>query len=193
VLDEIFAGPWGPLLIFGLRICDVSLAVLRTLLAVRNARLIVPVIGFFEVLIWIFAVGNAIRNLNSGWHLLGYAGGFATGNVVGLWLEGKLAYGLAVVRVFSRHGGVELAEALREKGFGVTEIAGQGRDGMVEIIDTVVKRRHVAEILVEVDRWDPDAFVLVDEPRAVRRGWMQDRPRERVAKGIGRMGKRVVR
>lgn len=184
-LDAVFAGPWGPLLIFGLRICDVSLAILRTLLAVRNARVIVPLIGFFEVLIWIFAVGNAIRNLNSGWHLLGYAGGFATGNVVGMWLEEKLAFGIAIVRIISRHGGVELAEALREKGFGVTEFAGQGRDGTVEIVDTVVKRRRIPEVLDEVDRWDPEAFVLVEEPRAIRRGWMQERPRERVATPFG--------
>lgn len=180
-MDALFAGPWGPLLIFVLRIMDVSLALLRTLLAVRNARIAVPIIGFFEVLLWIFAVGNAIRNLNSPLHLLGYAGGFATGNVVGLWLEAKLAFGLAVVRVISRHGGVELAEALREKGFGVTEIAGQGRDGVVEIVDTVAKRRQIPTILAEVDRWDPEAFVLVEEPRAVHGGWLRAQPRERVA------------
>ena len=108
VLDALFAGPWGPLLIFVLRIGDVSLATIRTLLSMRNARIAVPLIGFVEVLIWIFAVGNAIKNLHSGWHLLGYAGGFATGTLVGMWVEEKLAIGLAVVRVISRHGGVEV-------------------------------------------------------------------------------------
>lgn len=191
-MDALFAGPWGPLLIFGLRICDVSLALLRTLLAVRNARIAVPVIGFFEVLIWIFAVGAAIRNLNSPWHVLGYAGGFAMGNVVGLWVEAKLAFGLAIVRIISRHGGVEVAEALREKGFGVTEQGGYGRDGSVEIVDTVVKRRHIPEVLAEIDRWDPHAFVLIEEPRTVRRGWMLDRPRERVSHPFGGMARRVI-
>src|SRR5690606_36139918 len=38
-LDPLFAGPWGPVLIFCLRIVDVSLATLRVLLAVRNHRL----------------------------------------------------------------------------------------------------------------------------------------------------------
>jgi len=179
-LDAIFAGPWGPLVIFVLRICDVSLATLRILLSMRNARLLVPLIGFFEVLIWIFAVGNAIRNLNSPLHLLGYAGGFATGTLVGLWLEEKLAIGMAIVRVVSRYGGVELAEALREKGFGVTEYSGQGRDGTVEIVDTVVRRREIASVLREIDRWDPTAFVTIEEPRAIRHGWLQERPRERL-------------
>ncbi len=191
-LDAIFAGPWGPLVIFLLRIGDVSLATLRILLSMRNVRLLVPVIGFFEVLIWIFAVGNAIRNLNSPLHLLGYAGGFAMGNLVGLWLEEKLAIGMAVVRVVSRYGGVELAEALREKGFGVTEYAGQGRDGVVEIVDTVVRRREITSVLREIDRWDPTAFVTIEEPRAIRHGWLQERPRERVAVPIPRPRARPV-
>lgn len=179
-MDTIFAGPWGPLLIFSLRICDVSLALLRTLLAVRNVKVAVPIIGFFEVLIWIFAVGAAINNLNSVWHLLGYAGGFAMGNVVGMWIEGKLAFGLAIIRVISKHGGVEVAEALRDEGFGVTEFTGQGRDGNVEILDTVVRRRHIPAVLKVVDLWDPRAFVMVEEPRLIRQGWVQARPTDRM-------------
>jgi uncharacterized protein YebE (UPF0316 family) len=181
MLEAIFAGPWGPLLIFSLSICDVSLALLRTLLAVRNVRIAVPIIGFFEVLIWIFAVGAAIENLSSPWHLLGYAGGFATGNIVGRWIEGKLAFGLAIVRVISKHGGVEVAEALREKGFGVTEFTGHGRDGSVEILDSVVKRRHLPAVLKIIDLWDPGAFVMIEEPRLIRHGWLHARPVERFA------------
>lgn len=142
------------------------------LLAMRNARLLVPIIGFFEVLVWITAVGSAIQHLDSPWHIAGYAGGFATGTVVGLWLEEQLALGLASIQIISRSGGVELAEALREAGFGVTEFVGQGRDGKVEVVQTVVRRRQTRRVLAEVDRWDPEAFVSVEEPRAIRRGWM---------------------
>jgi uncharacterized protein YebE (UPF0316 family) len=171
-LDALFAGPWGPLLIFGLRIVDVSMATMRMLLIMRGQKLLVPLIGFFEVLIWIVAVGSAIRNLDSPWHVLGYASGFATGSLVGLALEEKLAVGLASIQVISQHGGVELAEALRGRGFGVTEFAGQGREGRVEVVQTVVLRRQIREVLAEVDRWDPDAFVSVEEPRTIRKGWM---------------------
>src|SRR5690606_29699166 len=142
-LDPLFAGPWGPVLIFSLRIIDVSLATVRVLLAVRNHRMIVPVLGFFEVTVWIVAVGSAIRNLESGWHVLGYATGFAAGNFVGLWIEEKLAFGFATVRIVSAYGGVELAEALRDRGFGVTEFSGQGRDGPVEVVYAVLRRRDV--------------------------------------------------
>lgn len=192
-LDALFAGPWGPILIFALRICDVSLSVVRTLLAVRNARMLVPLIGFFEVLIWIFAAGSAIRNLESGWHVLAYAGGFASGNFVGLWMEEKLAFGLASVRIISKHAGVELAEALRALGFGVTEFGAQGRQGNVEVVYTVLRRRHIPEVLDEVNRWDPEAFVTVEEPRLIRRGVIFDPPRTRVALPFGGMPSRVAR
>jgi len=177
VLDPLFAGPWGPILIFCLRIVDVSISTLRVLLAVRNHRMIVPILGFFEVSVWIIAVGSAIRNLESIWHILGYASGFATGSFVGLWIEEKLAFGLATVRIISTHGGVELAEALRERGFGVTEFSGHGKQGPVEVVYTVLRRRQIPEVLEEVDRWDPQAFVTVEEPRQVRAGWQPIRRR----------------
>ncbi len=180
LIDAMFAGPWGPVLIFILRIFDVSLSTLRILLSMRNQRVMVPIIGFFEVLIWIFAVGSAIRNLESVWHVLGYAGGFAMGNIVGLWIEGKLAIGLATLRIISRAGGVEIAEALRDRGYGVTEFFGQGREGRVEIVYTAVARREIPRVLDEVSRWDPEAFVTVEEPREIRRGWMQSTPRQRL-------------
>lgn len=190
-IDALFAGPWGPLIIFFLRIFDVSLSTMRILLSIRNQRVMVPIIGFFEVLIWIFAVGSAIRNLESIWHVLGYAGGFAMGNVVGLWIEGKLAIGLATMRIISRAGGVELAEALRDRGYGVTEFFGQGREGRVEIVYTAVARREIPRVLDEVSRWDPDAFITVEEPREVRRGWMQSTPRNRLGTNL-KIGKWVA-
>lgn len=177
-LDALFAGPWGPLAIFALRIVDVSLSTVRMLLAVRGHRTVVPFIGFFEVLIWVFAVGNAIRFLDSPLHLLGYAAGFATGSVVGLMIEERLAIGFGTIRVVSRHAGVEMAQALRDLGFGVTEFGAQGRDGRVEVMYTVCKRRDIPRVLTEVERWDRQAFITVEEPREIRWGWMQSSPRQ---------------
>lgn len=183
-MDAIFAGPWGPVLIFALRVCDVSLSTLRILLAMRNQKVLVPIIGIGEVTIWIFAVGNAIRHLDSPWHVLGYALGFATGSIVGMALEEKLAIGLATMQIISRKQTENLAESLRALGCGVTEFEGAGREGPVEVIYTVVQRRRIKEVLAEVDRWDPDAFITLEEPREIRRGWMQAVPRRRVAVGL---------
>jgi len=187
-LSLVFAGPWGPVLIFLLRICDVSISTLRILLSLRGHRYLVPVLGFVEVTIWIFAVGNAVQHLDSPLHVLGYAGGFSMGTLVGLWLEEKLAIGMATVQIISAHGGVEMADALRERGFGVTEFAGQGREGTVEVVYTAVTRRQIRHVMAEVDRWDPDAFVTVEEPRELRRGWMFSTPRHRLGANLGIRG-----
>jgi uncharacterized protein YebE (UPF0316 family) len=183
LLEALFAGPYGPIVIFLLRIVDVSLSTIRILLAVRGHRRFVPVIGFFEVLIWVTAVGNAIRFIDSGWHLLGYAAGFSTGTWVGMLIEQRLAIGFATIRVVSRHAGVELADALRTLGYGVTEFAGQGRDGRVEVVYTVCLRRDIRLVTAEVERWDPHAFITVEEPREIRFGWMKTQENRRMALG----------
>ncbi|KPK82600.1 MAG: hypothetical protein AMS25_01740 [Gemmatimonas sp. SM23_52] len=177
-MEEILAGPLGPLLIFLLRICDVSIATLRLLNAVRGRKLVAAALGFVEILIWIVVVGTVVRNLNSLMLVISYAAGFAAGTYVGMTIEEKLALGLAEVRVISRAVGVEIAEALRGMGFGATEIVGQGREGRVEIVTTIVPRRALQEVYREIERWDPQAFVSVDEPRSIQRGWLLSRRRK---------------
>jgi uncharacterized protein YebE (UPF0316 family) len=71
MLSSLLAGPAGPIVIFFLRISDVSLATVRMPLMVRNIKLLVPILAFFEVSIWVFAVATVVQPLSSPWHLLG--------------------------------------------------------------------------------------------------------------------------
>jgi uncharacterized protein YebE (UPF0316 family) len=169
-IDALFASPWGALVIFCLRIVDVSLDTMRVIFAIRGKRGIAAILGFCMALVWIFAVGNAVKHLDSILHILGYAGGYAAGTFIGITIERALAYGVSTVRVISRHGGVEIAESLRERGYGVTEQSGYGRDGNVEIVHVVVQRAHLDELMTIVDRYDPLAFVTVEEPKILRGG-----------------------
>lgn len=172
MIHDLMASPFGPLFVFFLRITDVSMATMRMILIVRNHKVLVPIIGFFEVLIWIFAVGVVVQHLTSPLHLLGYAGGFATGNLVGLLIEERLALGLATVQTIVRQGGDGLAGLLRGAGFAVTEMDARGREGPVFHLYSAIPRRRVGSYLDTLDAAAPDAFVIVEEPRAVRRGWM---------------------
>ena len=173
--DQLFASPWGALLIFALRIVDVSCDTMRVLFAIRGKRGIAGALGFFQAMVWIFAVGNAVKHLDSPLHIVGYAGGYAAGTMVGITIEHLVAYGLAVVRVISRHGGVEMAEALRARGYGVTEFGGFGREGPVEILNSVVHRSHLDDVMRIVDQYDPHAFVTAEEPRILRGGSLATR------------------
>jgi uncharacterized protein YebE (UPF0316 family) len=150
---------------------DVSMATVRMLLIVRGHRLLAPLIGFFEILIWVTAIGIVVQHLQSPFHIVGYAAGFATGNYIGLRLEERLALGLATVRTVIQSGGAELAGHLRSAGFGVTEMGGRGKDGPVEVLYSVIPRRQTAECLAIINQDAPGSFVVVDEPRRVLRGW----------------------
>lgn len=169
-LDAIFASPWGALVIFFLRIVDVSCDTMRVIFAIRGKRGVAALLGFVQAMVWIVAVGNAIKHLESPLHILGYAGGYAMGTFVGVTLEQAIAYGVATVRVVSKAAGVEIAEALRAAGHGVTEFGGFGRDGSVEILNTVVQRRHIDDVVNTVMSHDKEAFVTVEEPKLLRGG-----------------------
>jgi uncharacterized protein YebE (UPF0316 family) len=174
-VDALFASPWGALAIFVLRIFDVSFDTMRVIFAIRGKRGIAALLGFLQALIWIFAVGNAVKHLNSILHVLGYAGGYATGTWVGISIEQTIAYGVSTIRVVSRKMGVEIAEALRGRGFAVTEFPGFGRDGSVEILNSVVQRSHVDEVLELIVKADPAAFVTIEEPKVLRGGSLATR------------------
>ena len=174
-VDALFASPWGALVIFCLRIIDVSCDTMRVIFAIRGKRMIAAVLGFIQALVWIFAVGNAVKHLDSVLHVLGYSGGYAMGTYVGVSLEQMIAYGVATLRVVSRKRGVEIAEALRAAGHGVTEFPGFGRDGAVEILNSVVQRSHIDEVVTLISEVDPEAFVTVEEPKVLRGGMIATR------------------
>lgn len=180
-MDVWLAAPIGALLIFLLRVVDVSMAMFRMILAVRGRRGTAAIIGFFEVLIWLVAVGQALSHLNSFFHVVAYAGGFAVGNYVGVSLEARFAIGVNVVRAICRvspkeggaSGGRAAARALRSEGFAVTEIQGRGRESEVEILNVVVPRKRVPYVLSLIGKHDPEAFVSVEEVRSTRGGYIR--------------------
>lgn len=155
--------PWYvPVAIFLARLCDVSLGTLRSILVVSGHQLIPAVMGFVEVVIWVLAVGHAIRYLDHPTALLAYAGGYAMGVILGVLFEKRLALGFRLVRVISIDPSVDLAATLRAKGQRVTRVAGEGRDGPVEIDFIVLPRRDVDRFRGLVRELAPRAFVTVE-------------------------------
>ena len=179
VFDLLFGGPFGPLLIALARVVDMTLATLRMVCAVRGQKLPSALIGFGESLIWVSAVAVALQYVDSPMHLMGYAGGFAVGSYVGIWVEQQLAFGYTKVQVLSRAVGVEVADALRERSFGVTEWVGQGMGGRVEVLSIICERSRMAELERVVQDVDPMAMIAAGELRAIRRGWLGGRGRRR--------------
>ncbi len=160
------------LFILLLRMANVALGTVRTLLIVRGERVAATLIGLVEVLFFVVSLGKVVQDLGNLLNLSAYCVGFAAGTWVGMILENRLALGYVVVRIVSLQRGRRIALALREKGYGVTEMLGEGRAGRVGIIDVVAKRKDVPLITSVGCEVDGDAFITVQEPREVYRGYI---------------------
>ncbi|MBN1888329.1 MAG: DUF2179 domain-containing protein [Thermoflexales bacterium] len=161
----------GGLFVFCLRLTDVTLGTLRILMTVRGRKLLAGAIGFVEVGIFAIAISQVVRNIDNLWNVLGYAGGFAAGTIVGMTIEERLALGFTIVRIISSEMGHDLAQAIRQLGFGATEMTGQGMNRAVNVLEVMVRRADLPAVLQIVDRVDNKAFVTVEEARRVYRGW----------------------
>lgn len=159
------------LLIFCLRVGDMSLDTIRVLFMVRGKKLLVWVLGFFQALIFVIAISSVLTQLNNVLNVIGYATGFATGNIVGMMIENRLAIGHVLVNIISSNRGSFIAERLRASGYAVTEIAGRGMNGTVFELHASVLRKDVSQVETIVLESDPQAFVTAEDVRPVRRGF----------------------
>lgn len=160
------------LLIFCLRLVDVSLGTVRLLMIGRGQRKIAPLLGFVEVTIWVIAISQVITNLDNIINILAYSGGFAAGTLVGMWIEDKLPLGHVGISIVSTTQGQEIARKLRQADYGVTELIGSGQSGVVNLITTIVARKDVKDVFQLVNQTDPRSFIAVDDMKVVKRGYM---------------------
>jgi uncharacterized protein YebE (UPF0316 family) len=157
-----------PGFIFCARIADVSLGTLRTICVVRGTRWLAPLLGFFEVSIWVTAISAVLTHLDlEHWYnIVAYAAGFATGNIVGMTLEETLAIGMQTVRLISCTKSSAVAAGLRLAGYPVTEVKGHGLNGEVSISFVVVPRKQTLEVVSIANRIDPDVVSTIEDIRS---------------------------
>jgi uncharacterized protein YebE (UPF0316 family) len=159
------------LFIFFARVADVSLSTVRILMLMRGRSLAAATIGFFEVTIYILALGQVIGNLNNPVRLVVYALGFATGNYIGSQLEERLAVGFATAQVISLDKSEEMANIMREQGFGVTVLEGCGRHGTHHILHILLKRKDLPCFMSIAREVDSQAFITVMDTRKIFGGY----------------------
>jgi uncharacterized protein YebE (UPF0316 family) len=160
------------ILVFLLRVTDVSLGTLRTVYILQGRRLRAAAIGFFEVLIWIFVVSQVVASISNWVLMVGYAGGFATGTWTGLWLENRFALGFAQLRIISRDLGERIASGLWDENFGATVVHGHGRDGEIDLLFSIVPRRYINKCVEIASGIDAECFVSISDSRYLFRGYM---------------------
>jgi uncharacterized protein YebE (UPF0316 family) len=168
----LLSSPWlGALGIFILRVTDMTFDTLRVLFVMRGRKGITWILGFLQSAVFVIAITSVLSNLDNPLNIIGYSAGFATGNVIGMLIEEKLAVGFTHVQIISSGRGVVLAQGLREGGFAVTEIPARGKDGMVSLLNLSVRRKQVFAVEKIVNDFDNGAFMTVEEVRPMRRGF----------------------
>lgn len=177
---EVFNYAIMPLLIFFARVTDVSINTLRIMFMLNGKKKIAPILGFFEALIWLLAIGQIFQNISNPMSYLAYAGGFAMGTFVGMTIEEKLALGRVLVRVITPTPMPELIEYMKEKNFRFTSVGAEGRFGKVDLLFTVMKRDALTEFIGKVKTYNNKAFYTIESVKRVSEdelNVMEDRPR----------------
>ncbi|WFN33912.1 DUF2179 domain-containing protein [Methanogenium sp. S4BF] len=159
-----------PLLIFFARVADVTFGTLRIIFISRGMKLLAPVVAFFEILIWLVAIGQIFQDIGSIVNILAYSAGFAVGNFVGILVEERMAIGLNLIRIITQYDAEDLISALKSGGYGVTAVDGAGKHGPVKLIFLVVKRKDIEEVIGMVQHFNPNAFYTIADVRSAKGG-----------------------
>ncbi len=162
------------LIIFSAKMIEVSLTTVRNVLIIRGEKVKGAFLAFFEALIWVFVISTVLSGniLDDPLRLITYCLAFACGNYVGVIIENKLAIGMACLQVvipFAQSD--EVVQTIRDKGFGVTQLHGEGRDGPVMVLLVFVKRKSQPEAITLIKQICPSALITINDVRHMRNGY----------------------
>jgi uncharacterized protein YebE (UPF0316 family) len=158
-----------PLFIFVARIMDVSLGTLRIIFVTKGMKRVAPLVGFFEVLIWLLAISRIMQDLDNWVCYVAYAAGFASGNFVGMLLEERLAIGHEMIRVITRKDATNLIAELSDRGYGFTSVKAQGIEGEVAVIYIIARRSMINDVLDLINIYNPRALYTVEAIKYVNK------------------------
>lgn len=168
--SPVFAWVILPIFIFCARVCDVSLGTIRVIFISKGIKYLAPCIGFFEVIIWLIAIGQVMQNITNPISYIAYGAGFACGTFIGMSIEERLSIGLSVIRIITRSDAKDLVDDLRNKNYGVTAIDAEGATGQVKVLFMVAKRQDLKDIIATVKLHQPNAFYTIEDVRSAKEG-----------------------
>ena len=159
--------------IFLVRILDVSLGTIRTIITIRGKNFIASSIGFIEILVWFLVVKEAINTtIDSIWIAVSYALGFAAGTYIGGYLSNKFVKTNLTLQVISNKAEL-LIENLRNKNYAVTILDIKGRtNNHNKMLLLEINSKKLEEVRNIIKSIDKSAFVIVDEAKYVFNGYL---------------------
>lgn len=152
-----------PSLIFIARILDVSMETLRVVCIAKGYKKLAPLIGFFEILIWVVAISQIMKNLSNVACYISYAAGFSMGSYIGMCLAEKLSLGMVLLRVITAKNAQEIMASLKEYQCNFTSMDGIGQHGQVKVIFTVIPRGEIKKVVNLIKSHNDQAFYSIEE------------------------------
>jgi uncharacterized protein YebE (UPF0316 family) len=143
---------------------------IRVIFISKGIKNLAPIIGFFEVIIWLLAIGQVMNNVTNVASYIAYGGGFAAGTYIGMIIEEKISLGLTSVRIITNEDPSRLVEYLRSKNYGVTAVDGEGATGQVKIIYSTIRRQDLPDVVDAIKTFSPGAFYSVEDVKSVSEG-----------------------
>ena len=169
-----------PLLIFCARILDVSINTVRIIFVMSGRKLISTLLGFFESLIWLLAIGQIFQHMDNVYSYIAYPLGFAMGIWVGMLIEERLALGKVVVRIIDNQPFDTLVDYLKGNQQRYAIVAAESNEGPKNILFTVVKRDELKALLDWTARELPNSFYTVESvKKASEAGLLPEESRKR--------------
>jgi len=162
--------------IFFARIIDVTLATLRTVYSVKGKTFLAGLIGFIEATIWFIVVKEALNtDIQSPFIVMSYAGGFATGSILGTLVSKKFVNSLIKVEVITTKATEENVEKIRLEGFGVSvlDILDNSDDVDKKMLIITLNSKHLEELKRILRHIDRSAFIVVNESKIVQNGFIK--------------------
>ena len=163
-----------PLLIFIARLGDVTMATLRHIFVSKGFKKIVPILGFFEVLIWLVAMRQVFSHLDNVACFIAWAAGFSAGTYLGMYIDERLAIGTQIIRIITAEDIMPLTDALKKRNQGITIVDGHGAVGPVKLIFTIVKRTNKAQVIELIHVHTPNAFYSIEDVKGSEHGVFSD-------------------
>lgn len=167
-----FDGLLLALAIFLMRVLNYTVSTIRLVAITRQQRFLAAALAALEALIFAVVIANIVSDLSNFANLFAYCLGASVGSWTGMIIEARLITSYMIVNVVTNFKGHQIALALREAGFGVTESRAEGRDSIVTTLRSVINKREVLRLTRVVHEISPDAFITLEEARGVRRGWL---------------------
>lgn len=171
--SDLFTWVVLPLLIFTARVLDVSIGTMRLIFVSKGFKLIAPILGFFEVIIWLLAISQIMQHLDNTLCYLAYGLGFAAGNYIGIILEEKMSIGNVLLRVIPKKEVTNLLNLLRQNNFPVSTVDIEGMTGSVKMLFSIIKRKDINEYISIVNIHNSNAFYTIEDIKAVKEGYFR--------------------